>query len=190
MDNRLDDSTRVGAFQPRSRTHDRLLLLGIGLLVLGVLSILAPLAASLAATIIIGVALAVSGVIRFVHSFEERQSPGFAWHLLSSIIYFAAGVVLLANPLAGMFTLTLVLGILFVISGFLKFVRSLQLRSVPGWGFIMFDGIVTFVLGVILWAGLPGTALWALGIIVGVDLVVGGAALLGGAGRPRAMLSA
>jgi len=187
----MTDPNRPGTFSASleaARRHATVL--GVALVVLGVLAILAPVAATVASTILIGVLLLAGGAVRIVHAFGERHEKGFGWLLVSSILYVCGGIAVLWAPLISMLSLTMVLGVFFVVSGVSKGIRALQLHGGEHVGWLIFDGLITVGLGILLLAGLPMTAFWALGVIVGVDLIIGGAMLLGLSGKVRAARSA
>lgn len=176
----MDASTVRAAMSAAVRRHRGLFLFeGILLLALGVLAVLVPAIASVAATIFFGWILLVSGVVGLFTTFRGRQLPGFWWSLLSAIIGIVAGVLLLAWPLQGAFSLTSVLIAFLLIEGAVSIFYALEHRSgTPRWGYMLASGIVDLVLGLILFAGLPGTAVWALGLLIGINMIFGGWALI------------
>ena len=109
-----------------------------------------------------------------------RQSPGFCWSLVSAILGIATGVVLLLWPLSGIFSLTLVLIVFFAIEGLASITFGLDHRNALSgrWGWMLRSGVVDLFLAAIILAGLAGTAAWALGLLVGVNMVFGGSALI------------
>jgi len=154
---------------------------GIVLVVLGMLAIVIPQLASLAVTILIGWLFLISGVVGLVTTFWVKGAPGFWWSLVSAIVGIAAGIVLLMWPLSGVLSLTLVLIVFFVIEGVASIMFALEhRRELTGrWGWMLASGIIDLFLAAIILAGLPGTAAWALGLLVGINLVFGGSALIG-----------
>lgn len=152
--------------------------LGVALMVLGVLSIAVPFAATLMSTIFLGWMLIFSGVAQGVHAVRARAWQGFPWAVLSAALGVVAGLLLIAFPIVGTLTLTLVLAGYFTAEGILRIVRAVQHRGMERWGFLLFDGIVTLVLGVLIWAQWPGSSVWLLGLLVGIHLLVGGMSML------------
>lgn len=165
---------------------------GIVLVLLGMLAILAPQIASLAATVFFGWILLLSGVIGLISTLRARHAPGFAWSLISALLGIAAGVILLGWPVRGMFSLTAVLIAFLLIEGVVSILFALEhRRGLSGrWGWMLASGVLDIVLGAILLAGLPGTALWALGLLIGINLLFGGWALIGMALAARPSSSA
>ena len=156
------------------------LLEGIVLIVLGTLAVLVPAVASVAATIVFGWLLLLSGVLGLIATFRARQAPGFGWSLLSAIIGIAAGLVLLAMPVQGTFSLTAVLIAFLFAEGVASILYAFEHRkgSSGRWSWMLASGIIDLVLGTMLLAGLPGTAVWALGLLLGINMIFGGWALV------------
>jgi uncharacterized membrane protein HdeD (DUF308 family) len=109
-----------------------------------------------------------------------RSAPGFWWSLLSGILGVVAGIVLLRWPLGGAFSLTLVLTLFLVIEGIVSIMFALEhRRELSGrWGMMLASGVVDLILAAMIYAGLPGTAAWAIGLLVGINMVFGGSALI------------
>jgi len=149
---------------------------GIVSIVMGALAVLFPFAATLAAELVIGAILVVSGVLELVSAFAMRHNGSLTWNALFGLAALVAGVILLAWPLQGIVTLTIVLGVFLLLGGLFKLVAGFGLRPFPGWGWIGFSGALSLLLGVLLLFGLPGTALWAIGLLVGIDLIFLGVA--------------
>jgi uncharacterized membrane protein HdeD (DUF308 family) len=153
---------------------------GIVLVILGTLALLAPVIASVAAAVLFGWLLLLSGIVGLVTTFRARHAPGFWWSLLSALLGIVAGVVLLGWPLLGTFSLTAVLIAFLFAEGIISIMYALEHRNALSgrWGWMLASGIVDIGLGVLLFIGLPGTALWALGLLLGINLIFGGWALI------------
>jgi uncharacterized membrane protein HdeD (DUF308 family) len=153
---------------------------GIVLVILGTLALLAPVIAAVAATVLFGWLLLLSGIVGLVTTFRARHAPGFWWSLLSALLGIVAGVVLLGWPLLGTFSLTAVLIAFLFAEGIISIMYALEHRNALSgrWGWMLASGIVDIGLGVLLFIGLPGTALWALGLLLGINLIFGGWALI------------
>jgi uncharacterized membrane protein HdeD (DUF308 family) len=161
--------------------HWRLFLAeGIILFILGILAIVVPPIATIAVEVLIGWLLLMSGVVGLISTFRTRGAPGFGWSLLSAVIGTVAGIVLLAWPLSGALSLTLILTVFLVLEGVVSILYALEhKRELSGrWGMMLFSGVVDLFLAGIIFAGLPGTAAWAIGLLVGINLVFGGSALI------------
>jgi uncharacterized membrane protein HdeD (DUF308 family) len=179
----------AASFKKSISDHWRVFLAeGIVLVALGLAAIIIPPIAGLATTIIIGWLFLIGGAVGLVATFGAHQAPGFGWSLFSAIAALLAGIVLLWNPWQGLATLTYVLIAFFLIDGILIIVLALQhRRELSGrWEWMMIGGVMDLVLALIIISGLPGTLAWALGLLVGIDLVWGGVSLIGIALAARA----
>ena len=153
---------------------------GIVLVILGILALLAPVIASVTATVLFGWLLLLSGILGLVATFRARNAPGFWWSLVSAVVGIVAGVLLLGWPVLGTFSLTAVLIAFLLAEGVVSILYALEHRNALSgrWGWMLASGIVDVILGVLLFIGLPGTALWALGLLLGINLMFGGWALI------------
>ena len=171
----------AATFKKSMYDHWRMFLAeGIILIILGVAAIAIPPLAGLATAIILGWVFLIGGIVGLVSTFGARKAPGFWWSLLSALIALLVGVVLLWNPLQGIVTLTYVLIAFFIIDGILTIIFAIEhRRELSGrWEWMMLGGVMDLVLAAIIISGLPGSLAWALGLLVGIDLVFGGFALI------------
>ena len=155
---------------------------GIVLVLLGAAAIVLPVVATITFTIFVGWLFLISGGVGLVTTlWMHKRVPGFWWALLSALIGIAAGLILLLWPLTGVLSLTLVLSAFFIVEGVTSILYALEHRNqVSGrWGWMLVSGIIDLILAGIIIAGLPGTAFWALGLLVGINLLFGGVALIG-----------
>ena len=162
-------------------SHWRLFLIeGIVLFILGLLAIIVPPIATIAVEVLIGWLLLMSGIVGLIATLRMRGSPGFAWSLISAILGIVAGIVLLGWPLSGALTLTMILTVFLVLEGVISILYALEhRRGLSGrWGIMLFSGVIDLFLAGVIFAGLPGTAAWAIGLLVGVNLVFGGSAII------------
>jgi uncharacterized membrane protein HdeD (DUF308 family) len=163
---------------------------GIALIVLGALAILMPNIATLATSIFVGWLLLAGGVFGLVSVIQTGSSaPGFWWNLLTAVLYLLAGATLLWNPVAGVVTLTIVLAAYLLATGVIKVLVAFGYRdAIPGaWLWMLLSAVIDVALGVLIVAGLPGTAAWVLGLMVGINLVFTGMALAVAANCCRSM---
>lgn len=153
---------------------------GAGLLILGLIAVAVPPLTTLAETILFGWLFMVSGVIGLFTTFWMRGVPGFRWSLASAVLAILAAIWLLAKPIAGPLTLTAVLILFFLIEGISSVMFAIDhRRELSGqWEFMLLSGLVDLVLCVMIATGLPSTAVWALGLLVGINMVFGGVALI------------
>jgi uncharacterized membrane protein HdeD (DUF308 family) len=175
----------------RLRSHWRLFLIeGIVLFVLGLLAVIVPPIATIAVEVLIGWLLLMSGLVGLVATVRTRGAPGFGWSLLSAFLGIVAGMVLLGWPLSGALSLTMILTVFLVLEGVVSILYALEhKRELSGrWSLMLFSGLVDLFLAGIIFTGLPGTATWAIGVLVGINLVFGGAALIAMALHARGMI--
>lgn len=154
---------------------------GIVLMILGALAIVVPALATLGVTIFLGWLLLVSGVVGLIMTFMARGAPGFLWSLISGLLGIAVGLMLLVSPLSGALSLTLVLTAFFIVEGVATIMYAFDhRRELTGrWGWMLMSGLVDLILAAIIIAGFPATAVWALGVLVGINMLFGGASLVG-----------
>jgi uncharacterized membrane protein HdeD (DUF308 family) len=151
------------------------IILSIFLIVAGIVAIVIPAAASLAVTVFLGWILVFSGVIHFIYAWHTRD---ILWEVFLGILYLLTGIYLLWNPVLGMDSLTLALAIYLFVEAALEFILAFRLRPARGWGWLLFDGVITLILGALIWATWPATAAWVLGTIVGISMFFSGIARL------------
>lgn len=154
----------------------------IGLSVLmigaGVLAIASPLAAGIAVNVLVAWLLVFSGCAHLVFAWYTRTGRGFLWELLVGILYILTGGYLLVHPLAGLASLTIALAIYLFLEAVLEFILSFMLRPLPGTGWLLFDGIVTLILAVMIWRTWPTSAPWIIGTLVGISMLFSGTSRL------------
>jgi uncharacterized membrane protein HdeD (DUF308 family) len=154
---------------------------GILLVVLGLAAMIVPPLASLAVTIFLGWMFLISGIAGLALTFWTRQMPGFWWSLISAALAIFAGIVLLARPLQGVLTLTIVVGAYFLAEGVATIMYALEHRRELSerWSWMLFSGLLDILIAALIITGLPGSAEWAIGLLVGINLLFGGASLIG-----------
>jgi uncharacterized membrane protein HdeD (DUF308 family) len=154
---------------------------GILLVVFGLAAMIVPPAASLAVTILLGWLFLISGIAGLALTFWAREMPGFWWSLISAALAVLAGIVLLAQPAQGTLTLTIVVGAYFLAEGLATIMYALEhRRELSGrWSWMLIAGLMDILIAAIIITGLPGSALWAIGLLVGINLLFGGATLIG-----------
>lgn len=169
------------ALESAVREHWVLFLIeGIVLVILGAAAILVPPVATITFTILVGWLFLISGIVGLATTLWMRHAPGFWWSLLSAIIAVIAGILLLLRPLTGALSLTLLLGAFFIVEGVASIMYAIDHRnqSTGRWGWMLVSGIIDLIIAGIIIAGWPGTAAWALGLLVGINLLFGGAAMI------------
>lgn len=150
------------------------LALGIVLILAGLVAIAFPFLSSLAATVVFGWLFLIGGAALIVHAFWAPGWKGFLWELLIGLLYVAAGVYLAFVPVAGLLTLTVVIAALFIAEGIFELIMAFRVRPHEGWIWLLLSGIAALAVGAIIAAGLPESAVWALGLLVGINLLFSG----------------
>lgn len=154
------------------------IVLGIVLLLLGIVAIIFPFMTTIAVKIMIGWLFLIGGVVQIIHAFSTQKWSSFFFNLLVGILYVFAGGWLAFFPFTGILTLTIFLAAMFIVQGILEFGMAFKMRPQSGWGWMLFSGIVAILLGILIFGGLPGTAVWAIGLLVGINLLSSGIAYL------------
>ena len=154
---------------------------GILLALLGVAAIILPPLASLAVTIFLGWMFLISGIAGLALTFWARGLPGFWWSLLSAVLAIGAGIILLAEPVQGTATLTIVVGVYFLAEGVATILYALEHRRELSerWSWLLVAGLVDIVIAGLIITGWPDSAMWAIGLLVGINLLFGGTSLIG-----------
>lgn len=151
-----------------------LMLEGVLLIVLGCLAILLPFLFTVAITLLVGILLLIGGIVRGYTAFKEHSRRSLIWNLVASVVAIVAGVLILFDPFGGALALTAIIIALFIVEGITKIIAAFQHKSEPGWGWILFAGVLDLVLGVVLWAALPEDYMWVIGLLVGISLLFTG----------------
>jgi uncharacterized membrane protein HdeD (DUF308 family) len=150
------------------------LTLGILLALAGMAAIAFPFLSTIAAKIAIGWIFLVAGVFEVIHAFYVKRWAGFFWNLLIGLLYIVAGGWLAFFPLTGILTLTIVIAALFIAEGVMELIMGFRMRPHDGWGWVVASGLVAVAAGLLIWLSLPASAVWALGLLAGVNLLMSG----------------
>lgn len=170
-----DAAHMIEDMQQKIRQHWRWFLgLGIALVIGGLILIAAPLATSIAVTFLIAAVLLIGGLVQIYNAFKTQGTSSFLWTLITGLIAVIGGIVIWVNPMAGTFALTLVIAAVFAAQGISQILLALKLRPHEGWVWVLVAGLVSLAAGILIWADLPGSAAWALGLIAGVSVLVNG----------------
>lgn len=144
----------------------------------GILALLEPFAASLAATLLAGWFFIAMGVMQIIQSFQTRGWGGFLWALLFGVLVLLVGLSLVFNPLSGMVSLTLLVAALLLVTGVVKIMYAFSLRPVAGWGWVLLSGLVSVILAIMILTDFPWAVGAVLGILLGVELISNGVLFL------------
>jgi uncharacterized membrane protein HdeD (DUF308 family) len=148
--------------------------LSVLMIVAGLLAIVLPPAAGVAVVFLVAWLLIVSGGAHLVFAWYTRTTGGFVWELLLGILYVFVGAYVLLHPVAGLASLTLALAIYLFAEGILEFVLSFLLRPMPGSRWLLFDGIITLILAIMIWRTWPSNTEWVIGTLVGISMLFSG----------------
>jgi uncharacterized membrane protein HdeD (DUF308 family) len=148
-------------------------LLGVALIVLGFIALGSVLIATLATALAIGALLVVGGLAEVVGAFWTRGWSGFFLHLLSGVLSAVVGALFLGAPLGAVLVLTVLLACLLMVGGIFKVVGALSYRF-GAWGWPLVSGVIDVILAVMIWLGWPASALWVIGLFVGISLLFRG----------------
>lgn len=151
---------------------------GIGIALLGMFAIAVPVIFTVGFELLIGTIFILSGIFQGFRLFKKQHAPEFLLSLLNMAVYLVIGALLIAFPIAGVLTLTLLLTFFFILGGIAKIVWGLKMRPLAGWGWLIASGIIALIMAAIIMAGWPGTALWVIGLLIGIDLVFFGVTLV------------
>jgi uncharacterized membrane protein HdeD (DUF308 family) len=158
---------------------------GILLVLAGLLALIFPVASTFTVTLIIGWVLIFSGIFQAISLLRGSDSPLFWLPLVSVVLFILIGALILRNPAEGVLTITLLMIIFFMMEGIAKIIFAFSMRSLPNWGWVLASGILAVLISLFLWARLPVTALWLIGMLVGIELIVEGIAVSAIAWRMR-----
>ncbi len=153
--------------------------LGILAIVLGVISIIAPLIAGIVFTVFLGCIFLLYGIFHIIYAFSTRK-VGAGWFVLQvllGILYLIAGSVILKSPWEGLTILTLIVGILIFIDGVIQVINAFDMKPLYGWGWGVFSGILGVIFGILIWSNWPVSSIWTIGTLVGVNLITNGVAV-------------
>jgi uncharacterized membrane protein HdeD (DUF308 family) len=147
--------------------------LGLVSVIAGFIAIGSTFIATLLSVKVFGVLLLVAGIAEVVHAVMVRNLKGFALHLLSAVLYLIAGLFMLEDPVRAAAVITLLLSAAFLVGGVLRIVFSLVVRF-PAWGWVLLNGVVDLILGILIWREWPESSLWVIGLFVGIELLFHG----------------
>lgn len=150
--------------------------LGVAMLVIGVIALGSLVVATVATVWFYGILLIVAGVAEIIHAFRAMTWGKMILELLAGVLYAAAGVICIMNPLLASAVLTLMLGISLIVVGIFRVMAGFDVKPATGWGWIVAGGVMTVILGILIVVNWPGTTLWVLGMFLGIDLVMQGVA--------------
>lgn len=147
---------------------------GVLLIVAGVLALLMPAVAALATALLFGWLLLFSGIFELVHAFQTRHREGFGWRLASGILTFVLGLAIVFLPIAGVASLALLVGAFLFAGGIARTVLAFGIKPLKGWGWVLFDGVLSIIVAVLIAIGWPASSIGLIGFLTGFTLIFGG----------------
>lgn len=172
------NSPQIGIEKTIADSSRALKILSIILIVIGIAAVVFPYVASISIEAFVGWLLLIGGVVQIIHTIRSKGHGSFLWSILIGLLQVAVGIILLAYPLSGIIVLTVFLAVSFVIEGAFRSASAMQIKPQSGWRWALFSGLLSIFVGIMLYVQLPGSALWAVGLLVGVNLIMAGWALL------------
>lgn len=151
-----------------------MLALGVCLLILGIIAVADSLAFTVASMLLFGWILVIAGVVAGIQAIRHRGSGHVFLFVLNAVLSIVLGVMLIRSPLGGAAIFTLLLAMYFLVAGVFRAVTAFSMHGLRGWGWVLFDGVITLVLGILIWAQWPVSGLWVIGLFIGIDLIVVG----------------
>jgi len=155
------------------------ILWGVLLIVFGVVAVGAPLLAAVAVNALVGWLIVLAGIVHLMLAFRVHGAGSVIWKLLVGIAYVCFGTYVILHPVLGIASLTLILASLFLIEGILDIILYVKMRPLHGSSWVLIDGIVTLLLGLLIYMQWPSSSAWAIGTLVGISLIFSGVARVG-----------
>jgi len=146
---------------------------GVLLIIVGLEALAAPYIAALFATLLVAWGLVFGGVAELISAYGASENR--MWKVIMGLLYLAVGIYMLMNPGSGLVALALTLAWLFLLQGAMSLFGAFSLRPLPGWGWWLFDGIITLLLAFLIFSGWPGGSVRIIALLVGISLIISGA---------------
>jgi uncharacterized membrane protein HdeD (DUF308 family) len=147
---------------------------GVLLILFGMLAVGSPFVAAVAVSVVVAWLIILAGVVHLILAFHAHGAGSLIWKLLVGLAYLFFGIYLIMHPLLGVASLTLVLASLFLIEGILDIILFFKMRSMRGSSWVLIDGVITVLLGLLIYIHWPSSSIWAIGTLVGVSMIISG----------------
>ena len=151
-----------------------LIFLGVSTVILGVVAIASPLITGVAVTVFVGFLLLASGVAQILHALKSRQWGTGFWGTVIGMLGVAAGLLMIFRPIVGLVTMTMLLAIYFLVDGISEIIAAVKIKPDRGWGWVLFNGVIAVLLGLMIWRQWPISGAWAIGLLVGIHILMTG----------------
>jgi uncharacterized membrane protein HdeD (DUF308 family) len=149
------------------------LVIGIALVILGMIAIGYAVEMTIVSVLFLGWLLIIGGIFEVIHGFSRRQWSGFFINLLAGVLYAVAGVVMIANPALAAVSLTLLIAIILIVAGLFRLVVAFS-TPLHHRGWLILNGVISILLGVMIWRSWPVSGLWVIGMFIGIDMIFDG----------------
>ena len=151
-----------------------LIFLGVLTVIFGLVAIGSPLITGVAVAVFVGFLLLASGVARIVHALKSKQWGTGFWGTVIGLLGVAAGLLMIFRPLVGLVTMTMLLAIYFLVDGISEIIAAVRIKPDQGWGWVLFNGVIAVLLGFMIWRQWPVSGAWAIGLLVGIHILMTG----------------
>lgn len=148
--------------------------LAVLMILLGLVAIVKPFAAGIGISLFLAWLIVLGGFAYLIYAFSAENAGSFLWRTLIGVVYVVGGIYLVLHPAIVLASFTIMLAAILIVEGVLQVITFFELRGLPGSGWILFDGIITLILGALIAYPWPGSSLWAVGTLLGVNLVMSG----------------
>jgi uncharacterized membrane protein HdeD (DUF308 family) len=172
------DSVASGLLDGIKKNARLAVIMGVIMVICGILAVFSPLAAGASVMMFVGILLAIGGIAQCVLAFQAGAFNKGLLIFVAGALTAIVGFYLINKPLAGLAVIAFFLAIYFIVTGIFELVGAFQIRPAEGWGMMLFNGIVTLLLGIMIWSQFPLSGAWAVGILFGVKLLLSGASLI------------
>ena len=168
------DSAQTELLERIKQNTGMVITLGVILLIVGTAAMFSPLVAGLSIAITVGILLILGGISQLFFAFKAGSFGKGIWIFILGLLTVIIGIAMISQPKAALATLTLFLAAYFIVEGIFEIIGAFQIKPIKGWGWTLFSGIISLLLGMMIWNQLPLSGAWAIGILVGIKLIFSG----------------
>jgi len=160
--------------QEAKKNSGFLIFLGVLTVIFGVIAVGSPLITGVAVAVFVGFLLLASGIAQIIHAFKSKQWGTGFWGTVIGLLGVVAGLLMIFRPLVGLVTMTMLLAIYFLVDGVSEIIAAFRIKPDQGWGWVLFNGIIAVLLGFMIWRQWPVSGAWAIGLLVGIHILITG----------------
>lgn len=168
------EDVQEAVFGEMKKNWGWLLALGILFVILGIIGLGMTVVLTMASVLLFGILILIGGGVQLVNAFKCKGWKGVLWHLVMAVLYLAAGVVVIVDPVVASLVFTLMLAGVFILVGIVRIVMAVQMKGFKNWILPLVGGIISIGLGIVIVAGWPISGLWVIGLFVAIELIVNG----------------